>query len=65
MEAVTSGGMSALDAAFLSVQRAGHDTSVFDGLRAAGSPSASMPPGGLETLSVPLGLAGRNGHASS
>jgi hypothetical protein len=52
-EAATSGGMSALDAAFLSVRRAGHDTAVLDVLRAAGSPPASMPLGGPEALMAP------------
>ncbi len=50
MEAATSGSMSALDAAFLSVKRAGHDTAVLDGLRATSSPphaaSRADPRGG-------------------
>ncbi len=36
LEAATTGNMSALDAARLNVQRAGHDLSLLDGLRAAG-----------------------------
>ena len=38
LEAATTGSMSALDAARLNVQRAGHDLSLLDGLRAAGQP---------------------------
>ena len=40
--------MSALDAAFLSVKRAGHDTAVLDGLRATSTPAAARGarPGG-------------------
>ena len=33
MEAATSGGLSALDAAHLNLRRAGHDTTVLEGLR--------------------------------
>ncbi len=48
MEAATSGSMSALDAAFLSVKRAGHDTAVLDGLRATSTspPAHGAGPGG-------------------
>jgi hypothetical protein len=37
LEAATSGQMSALDAARLNMQRAGHDLSLFEGLRSVGS----------------------------
>ncbi len=58
MEAATSGSMSALDAAFLSVKRAGHDTSVLDGLRAANTPPAAATAlvEEAEAMLVPLGL---------
>jgi hypothetical protein len=36
LEAATTGQMSALDAARLNVQRAGHDLSLLDGLRSVG-----------------------------
>src|ERR1700675_4354296 len=63
MEAATSGGMSALDGAFLSVKRAGHDTSILDGLRAANVPSAATAlVEEAEAMLVPLGLSG---HVSS
>ncbi len=67
MEAATSGSMSALDAAFLSVKQAGHDTSVLDGLRAASTPffaPSTAPPAAqalvqeAEAMLVPLGLGG-------
>ena len=59
MEAATSGSMSALDAAFLSVKRAGHDTSVLDGLRATQTPAAATAlVEEAEAMLVPLGLGG-------
>ena len=62
MEAATSGSMSALDAAFLSVKRAGHDTSVLDGLRATNAPppAATALVEEAEAMLVPLGLGGRS-----
>jgi hypothetical protein len=63
MEAATSGSMSALDAGFLSVKRAGHDTSVLDGLRAANvPPPAQALVEEAEAMLVPLGL-GRRGSS--
>jgi hypothetical protein len=57
MEAATSGRMSALDAAFLSVKRAGHDTSVLDGLRASTVPPAAQAlVQEAGAMLVPLGL---------
>jgi hypothetical protein len=43
LEAATSGGMSALEAARLTVQRAGHDLSLLEGLRRIGVPPVSTP----------------------
>ena len=46
LEAATTGNMSALDAARLNVQRAGHDLSLLDGLRTTGKAlSAGTPVG--------------------
>lgn len=70
MEAATSGSMSALDAARLNLQRAGHDTAVLDGLRSSLVPpiaavAASLAPSdssavqAAEELLAPLGLGRR------
>src|SRR5262249_3611236 len=70
MEAATGGQMSALDAARLNLQRAGHDVSLLDGLRSSSeggvgrgtSPAADGVGGGAveaaEALLRPLGLSG-------
>jgi hypothetical protein len=68
MEAATSGGLSALDAALLSLRRAGHDTAVLDGLqgaRAVPAVAPAAPPAATalvqeaEELLRPLGLGHR------
>jgi hypothetical protein len=43
LEAATSGGMSALDAAWLNLRRAGHDLSLLEGLRGAFTTTATAP----------------------
>jgi hypothetical protein len=55
LEAATSGGLSALGAARLNVQRAGHDLSLLDGLRAADHGPALAMAEGLEREAVALG----------
>ncbi|HEV8193761.1 MAG TPA: hypothetical protein VGP82_20095, partial [Ktedonobacterales bacterium] len=70
MEAATSGGLSALDAAHLNLRRAGQDTAVLEGLRAPTSPTGRLGSdttgdepeyaSGAERLLAPLGL-GRPG----
>ncbi len=61
MEAATSGGLSALDAAHLNLQRAGQDTAVLVGLRAP-TPAREEPSAAVaavqeaEDLLAPLGL---------
>jgi len=75
MEAATGGQLSALDAARLNLQRAGHDVSLLDGLRSSSeggerrtdrnaSPAAGGAEGGAvetaEALLRPLGLASRS-----
>jgi hypothetical protein len=81
LEAATSGGLSAFDAARLNVQRAGHDLGLLDGLsrarrqgeeEAAGaSPLAPLTSpsalGALSTLAQAgtAALLGRNGHNSN
>jgi hypothetical protein len=69
MEAATSGTMSALDAASLNLRRAGHDSSLLDGLRASppDTPTTSRaivpigdPDDPDEELLVPLGLGHRD-----
>jgi hypothetical protein len=53
--------MSALDAAYLSVNRAGHDTSVLDGLLATTvQPAATALVEEAKAMLVPLGLGARN-----
>jgi hypothetical protein len=71
VEAATSGSLSALDAALLSLRRAGHNTALLDGLQTASapaSPSASTASAGsaaaavvqeAEELLAPLGLSRR------
>jgi hypothetical protein len=60
METATSGTMSSLDAAFLSGRRAGHDTTILDGLLAANTPrpAASALVQEAEAMLVPSGLGG-------
>src|SRR5262249_54622388 len=67
MEAATGGQLSALDAARLNLQRAGHDVSLLDGLRMAGLDLSSSrrvdkadgagAGGTAEELVRPLGLS--------
>jgi hypothetical protein len=76
MEAATSGSLSALDAALLSLRRAGHDTTLLDGLQHVGNvpvvvsaaprnPSAATAlVQEAEELLRPLGLSRRSGVSS-
>jgi hypothetical protein len=67
MEAATSGSLNSLEAARLSLRRAGQDSAVLDGLLA---PAAAPPPAAptnaqiAEELLAPLGL-GRRGSDST
>jgi hypothetical protein len=59
MEAATSGSMSALDAALLTLRRAGHDTAFLDGLRSPTPAQATTGISGAAQLhTLPLQAAG-------
>jgi hypothetical protein len=71
MEAATSGSLSALQAATLTLRQAGHDTALLDGLQIASAPRAALAPAAngadgaaavqeAEALLAPLGLGRRN-----
>jgi hypothetical protein len=71
MEAATSGSLSALDAALLSLRRAGHDTAVLDGLQRTSTPASAAAASAAATvvqeaeeLLHPLGLGRHTSGAS-
>jgi hypothetical protein len=69
MEAATGGGLSPLEAARLSLCRAGQDSAVLDGLlrpvAAAAPPAAPTNAEIAEELLAPLGLGRHSGHGGS
>ena len=60
MEAATSGSLSPLDAARLSLRRAGQDSAVLDGLARASACTTASTAEVADELLAPLGLGRRD-----